>query len=83
MKKLLVFGAAWCAPCKVYKPTVAEFSDRYPEVEVTIFDVDDDRDKVEEYNIKSVPTTILIDDSGTSKNVGALSIGQLKTWLDL
>jgi len=57
MKQLLYFSAPWCGPCKTLAPLMEELAQTYP---IRKINVDNERDLVHEYNITSVPTTILL-----------------------
>jgi len=61
-KELLVFTGAVCAPCKVYKPILEEFSEQYPDLPITLIDVADEPETAALYRVRSLPTTILIED---------------------
>lgn len=61
--KLLKFSATWCGPCKVQ----AKMLEEHPiVVEVEEIDVDSDNELIPKFNIRSVPTMILIDDEGNA-----------------
>lgn len=63
----LKFSAQWCAPCKVYAKTFerVEKMDDFKNVEFKVYDVDSDEgeDLAIKYQIRSVPTTIILDDN--------------------
>ena len=68
-KKLLYFTAPWCGPCKMLSPIMDELAQTHP---IQKINVDTQRDMVREYNISSVPTTILlINGKETERKVGA------------
>jgi len=50
--------------------------------DVEEFNVDDNPDKLQKYNIKSVPTMLIVDDEGVvlSNKTGSLSRQQLTDW---
>lgn len=58
MKELIHFTADWCNPCKRMAPIVEEFLLNNKDVHYDKIDVDVDLEKVEQYNIQSVPTLI-------------------------
>jgi thioredoxin 1 len=55
------FTADWCAPCKKVKPIVEEIN-KDSMVKFKIIDVDSEMELVRNFNIKSVPTFIVIKD---------------------
>jgi thioredoxin 1 len=56
------FTADWCAPCKRVRPIVEEIN-KDSIVKFKIIDVDSEIDLVKAFEIKSVPTFIIIKDS--------------------
>lgn len=58
---LIRFSATWCGPCKAYAPVLAEYAKDKNALLETV-DIDQRPDLVEKYGIKSVPTTILLDE---------------------
>ena len=52
---LLDFWADWCHPCKLMNPVLDQIKKEYPKI-----NVDEDSAMVQEYNITSVPTYILM-----------------------
>jgi len=60
MKKAKYFSAVWCEPCKVFKPIMKELSDEGYDIE--FIDGDENQDLAVQYNIRSVPTTIIEED---------------------
>jgi thioredoxin 1 len=67
MKNIYYFTADWCQPCKKTKPIVEEMNREQNDVHFQIIDVDDNKDLVETFFIKSVPTFILFE-NGLEKN---------------
>lgn len=60
--KLLQFKAVWCNPCKMQ---TKEFEENPVDVELEAIDVDeDDEDLATKYNVRAVPTMILVGDDG-------------------
>ena len=60
---LLDFWAPWCSPCKLMNPIIDEIEKEY-DLKVQRINVDEDSAMVQQYNITSVPTYILIKDDG-------------------
>lgn len=58
----LKFGATWCAPCKLIEPKLEKMKEEFPQVQFRKIDVDDEYEMAEKYQIKSVPTVILLKD---------------------
>jgi thioredoxin 1 len=56
------FTADWCAPCKKVRPIVEEIN-KDSTVKFKIIDVDSEMELVKAFEIKSVPTFIIIKDS--------------------
>jgi thioredoxin 1 len=68
LKKVVEYGASWCSPCMAYAPTYKRVSemDEFNEVTFESVDIDDGEDhdlEIEKFDIKSVPTTILLDEN--------------------
>ena len=57
---LVDFWAAWCAPCRMLEPTVAEVAAKYEaRARVVKINVDDNPSVSQRYGIKGIPTLIL------------------------
>lgn len=71
MKKIKYFGAEWCGPCKMFKPTIKEIADEGYSVE--FIDLDTNPAAASEYGVRGVPTTIILeDDVPVNRFVGAV-----------
>jgi thioredoxin-like negative regulator of GroEL len=57
MKQVLYFSAAWCGPCKAYRPLLESMQNEMP---ITFIDVDSSPQTSDQYNIRSVPTIVVI-----------------------
>lgn len=59
--KLIEFSAEWCLACK-------SLESRLKDIDLTIdlirYDVEEEVDLTEEWKIRNIPTTILLDDNG-------------------
>lgn len=60
MKQLIYFGAEWCGPCKMIKPQLQASG-----LPIRYVDVDASPEMASQYNIKNVPTIILVDNNAT------------------
>ena len=64
--KILKFSASWCGPCRVFANTFKKVSEmeKYKDIEFKSIDIEEDDGElyVEKYNIRSVPTILLLDE---------------------
>lgn len=68
MKQLLYFSAPWCGPCRMLGPVLDELSEIYP---IRKINIDNQSELAHEYNITSIPTTILlVDGKEVERKVG-------------
>lgn len=66
-KDIYVFKASWCAPCKAYAPVLEEIKGDLAALnaEVHFVDADDNADLVKQYNVRGVPTTVIVQENQT------------------
>lgn len=64
--KYLIFKSSWCSPCRQLSPIMEQVKQHGIKVEE--IDIDDQSDLAEKYNIRSVPTVVLISDNGVEIN---------------
>jgi thioredoxin-like negative regulator of GroEL len=82
MKQAKYFSANWCGPCKAFKPIIEELMKEGQPIE--ILDIDEHPHIAAEYNILSVPTTIILeDDKELERFVGAKTKQFVKNRLDI
>lgn len=62
MKKLIYFSTATCAPCKMFGPVMDRISQSG--IPVDKVNVDTAPATAAAYNVRSVPTVVLVDASG-------------------
>ena len=81
MNKLLVFSASWCGPCKAFKPTLQQLD----QSRIEYIDIDEMPEIREDYEVKSVPTVILVDEDGEElqRLVGGQPLSTLQKLLDV
>jgi thioredoxin 1 len=74
---VLYFTAAWCGPCKMFRPTVQAVSAETG-VGINYIDVNQQKDMAQRYNVSSVPT-IIVENGGNVvyRNSGVMSKPQL------
>ena len=65
MKSIKYFSAAWCGPCKAFKPVMTEIKNEGYYVE--FIDIDMLTDLAQKYNVRSVPT-VIIEENGSEVN---------------
>jgi thioredoxin 1 len=54
------FWAPWCAPCKLAEPVLEELSEAYKDkLAITKLNVDENAQLASQYDVMSIPTTIL------------------------
>jgi len=71
MRTAKYFTAAWCGPCKTFKPIILELiSEGY---NITIHDVDENQELASKHGVRSIPTMV-IEENGVEVDrfVGAL-----------
>jgi thioredoxin 1 len=60
--EVIDFWATWCGPCKLMNPILDEVEKENPNLTITRIDIDSDKEMVEQYNIQSVPTYVILKD---------------------
>ena len=81
--KVLVFSADWCLPCKMVKKWMNEDKDvisAFSHYDVRKYDFDVDKTQVAKYNIKRIPTFVILKNDELITKVG---IGDGKKGLEL
>jgi thioredoxin 1 len=80
MKQLLKFKAVWCGPCKSLSNIMEGVDFGVPVVEI---DIDEDSEKAIQYNIRNVPTLVLVENGKELKRMaGAQTSEKIKQWLE-
>lgn len=85
--KLIVLDcyADWCTPCKIMAPIFEELSGEYKPSEVRFLkiDTDDNRDIVQRFNIRGIPTLLFFKDGKLlKKHVGLAEKAALKELIE-
>jgi thioredoxin 1 len=76
MKQLWYFSAPWCGPCKMFGPTMDRVASQG--IQVNKINIDYEADAVTKYGVRSVPTTILVENGKELRRfVGAKSENQV------
>jgi thioredoxin-like negative regulator of GroEL len=76
MKQVLYFSSPWCGPCRSFKPLMESLQS---EMSITFIDVDASPQSAQTWNVRSVPTTIVVQ-NGIEKGrlIGARSKDEIK-----
>lgn len=79
MQKLVVFKAHWCNPCKMLAKTLQDTDLGIP---VETVDIDADPTATTEYDIRGVPTVLLMSENQVMKRrSGYMNAEQLKEFV--
>lgn len=79
---LFYFGADWCGPCKKLKPTISKLDEEFSDITFIYVDTDKNIETVKKYNVKSVPTLLLLKDGAEiNRAVGLQLITALRKML--
>ena len=81
---LLYFSTSWCAPCKDMALIMDEISMQYVnQLRMIKVDVDDEIELAKHFNVKGVPTLLLLGKSNNKSSlIGGVTSAQVKGWLD-
>jgi thioredoxin 1 len=63
MKHILYFTADWCNPCKKTRPIVEELNREQIMAKFFIIDVDIELEMAQDFEVRSIPTFVLIKDN--------------------
>lgn len=73
------FGAAWCGPCKLIEPNLIKLEAEFTNIKFYSVDVDKSPSLAKEYQIRSLPTIILLKDGREIQRInGAVKIEPLR-----
>ena len=80
MRHILYFTADWCHPCKKVKPIVEELNRESADVKFQVIDADLELELVKSFEVRSVPTFIVLEDGVEIKRTsGAQTRQQLES----
>jgi thioredoxin-like negative regulator of GroEL len=78
--EILRFTASWCGPCKQLEANL-ERADLG--IDIKVMDIDEQEDVARQYNVRSVPTLVLLKNGEEFKrSVGSKTVNQLKDWVE-
>ena len=76
------FSAPWCGPCKMFGPIVEVVSQEL-NVPVNKVNVDESKDMAEAYQVRSVPTLVLMKDgTPVARHTGIMGKAQLQQFIN-
>lgn len=77
--KLLKFQATWCQPCKALSKSLSTVD---LGVDIEEIDIEQSRDLVADYGVRSVPTLVLLKDGvELSRIVGNTTVDKIQTMI--
>lgn len=83
MKKVIMFSASWCGPCQRVKPTFLTLKEQTSDVQMEVVDVDQASDLAQQYNIRAVPTFVLLNnDTEVARTSGGMTAEKLKSFIN-
>ncbi|KAL8124470.1 thioredoxin H2 [Apium graveolens] len=79
--KLMVidFSAKWCGPCKMMEPALRAMADKYPNVDFIKIDVDELSDVAQEFEVKAMPTLVLMKQGKEVERIVGAKTAELET----
>jgi len=79
-KRVLKFSASWCQPCKMLTNTLKEVQ---TDVQISEIDIDENEKIVRDYNIRGVPTLVMLDgNTEIKRKSGMMMKNELEAWLN-
>jgi thioredoxin 1 len=81
---LVDFGATWCQPCRAIAPLVGQLAGEYEgRVKVTALDIDESPATAQKFQIRGVPTLLLIKDGRVvAQQVGAVAKAKIAAMMN-
>ncbi|MCI5146348.1 MAG: thioredoxin, partial [Candidatus Electrothrix sp. AR3] len=81
--KVMKFYADWCPPCNAMKPEYEQVKKIYPYIVFEEIDFDQDKAKIAQYNIRSIPVVITSKNGKeTGRNAGYMSRNDLVKFIE-
>jgi thioredoxin 1 len=82
MKQIIYFSAKWCTACQATTPIVEQLK-KGGSVQVLEVNVDYEASLTEQYNVKSIPTTVILENGVEIRRyVGSINLEGLKSLIN-
>ena len=79
---LLDFWAAWCGPCRMLAPVVAQLAEAHPEIKVGKVNMDEEPVLSDAFRVTAIPTLILFENGQpVRKTMGYMPYGDLEEFI--
>jgi thioredoxin 1 len=69
--KIIKFEASWCQPCKMLSKVINDVKDQIT-IEIETVDIDQDNELAKRYQIRGVPTLVMVDGEKEIKRVSGM-----------
>ena len=74
------FWATWCQPCRLMDPMIKKLEEEFSDIKFLSIDIDQVPELAKKFEIKSIPTIILIKDNEVAETIiGTHRLSLLKT----
>ena len=79
--KVLKFYADWCGPCKMLSKIIEDLN--LDNIQLENINIDEHQPVAIRYNIRSIPTCVIVDDSGNEvkRQVGMMTEAEFKKFV--
>lgn len=79
---LIEFYAPWCSPCIYMKSVVEKELENNDNIKLININVDEETDKAVEYNVRCIPTLLLVvDNNEVGRLTGSQSIEKIREFI--